>query len=671
MSCSVNVKTDSVSLEQVLLKNCKSIILKKYLFFLIFLLITIFSFSQNTAIDSLQQLLKEEKNIDKKIGIYIQLFNKIKNKDSAFVNLKFAEKLSYSKTSDSVKTLIYIAKLKYYLNQNKYDSVFYFADKALIHRKTIESLKLINLYSDVGLANYYKSEYKKALESHFKALKICDSVNNEERKPRVFNNIGITYIKLKDWDKAEIYMNKSLILCKQFNIKRGIVYTLGNLGIIYKNQDKYEKAILIYLESNKVSESLNDKVSIIRNYINIGSLYVSKNEYNNALNVYNKALIMAKKKDEKQLEANLLHNIADVYASQGKFSLAKDYYNKSLQTSKEKGYIGLVIGTHLALADLYESQGNFKQAILERKTHEKLKDSILSKEHLSDISELEIKYETEKKDKELVAKQLSIENQKNQLQKKSTQNNYMLGTVIFLALTAILLVFLFKQRHKRKNQEILTLKREVQIKTLESLIEGEEKERFRIAKELHDGVNGGLSAIKYKLSSLLEMNNKVIKEAIIMIDDSCKQVRAISHNLVPPSLEKFNLVEATEVYCGNLNDINPDVEFTFQHLGDALDISKKAEVNIFRIIQELITNSIKHADASVINVQISCHNNTIQVSIEDDGKGFDKDAVKSEGIGLSNVQSRMDYLKASVDFISNEKGTSYTIDIDKEKLNDN
>ena len=187
---------------------------------------------------------------------------------------------------------------------------------------------------------------------------------------------------------------------------------------------------------------------------------------------------MAKKKDEKQLEANLLHNIADAYASQGKFSLAKDYYNKSLQTSKEKGYIGLVIGTHLALADLYESQGDFKQAILERKTHEKLKDSILSKEHLSDISELEIKYETEKKDKELVAKQLSIENQKNQLQKKSTQNNYMLGTVIFLALTAILLVFLFKQRHKRKNQEILTLKREVQIKTLESLIEGEEKRAF-------------------------------------------------------------------------------------------------------------------------------------------------------------------------------------------------
>jgi two-component system NarL family sensor kinase len=184
-------------------------------------------------------------------------------------------------------------------------------------------------------------------------------------------------------------------------------------------------------------------------------------------------------------------------------------------------------------------------------------------------------------------------------------------------------------------------------------------------------LNGELSAIKYKLSSLLEMNNKVIKIAIIMIDDSCRQVIPMSHNLVYPSLKKFSLVEAAEVYCGNLNDINTDVEFTFQHLGDALDISKKVEVTVFRIVQELITNSIKHADATAINLQISCRNNTIQVSIEDDGKGFDRDAVKSEGIGLSNVQSRIDYLKASVDFISNDKGTSYAIDIDKKELNDN
>lgn len=197
------------------------------------------------------------------------------------------------------------------------------------------------------------------------------------------------------------------------------------------------------------------------------------------------------------------------------------------------------------------------------------------------------------------------------------------------------------------------------------MIEGEEKERMRIAKDLHDGVNGDLAVIKYKLSSLLEMNNSIIDEAITMIDDSCQQVRAISHNLIPPSLESFDLIEATREHCARLNDVTPETAITFQFLGDKIDLPKKTEANVFRIIQELVANAISHAEASEIDVQISSRDNTIQITVEDNGKGFDKNNVESDGIGLSNVQSRADYLNADIDFISNEKGTSYTINIDK------
>ena len=166
------------------------------------------------------------------------------------------------------------------------------------------------------------------------------------------------------------------------------------------------------------------------------------------------------------------------------------------------------------------------------------------------------------------------------------------------------------------------------------------------------------------------MNNKVIKEAVEMIDNSCKQVRAISHNLVPPSLENFNLVEASEEYCYNLNEVH-EQEITFQHLGDSFIIPKNAEINIFRIIQELVSNSIKHADADEINVQISCRENLISLSEEDNGVGFDPKNVQSDGIGLKNIQSRIDYLNANMDVLSNKDGTSYTIEIDINKLNDN
>ena len=239
-----------------------------------------------------------------------------------------------------------------------------------------------------------------------------------------------------------------------------------------------------------------------------------------------------------------------------------------------------------------------------------------------------------------------------------------------MLVASILVWYLFQQRQKSKNQEIVALKREHQIKTLETLIEGEEKERLRIAQELHDGVNGDLSAIKFKLSTLLEMNNTVIKEAIIMIDNSCNQVRAISHNLVPPSLDNFNLIEAVATYCDESNSSHFQ-KITFQHLGEAMNISKKEEINIFRIIQELITNSIKHAEATDINVQISCRNKIVQITVEDNGKGFDLYNVKNKGIGLKNIESRADYLHAKLDVISNKLGTSTTIEIDKNKDDSN
>jgi len=269
---------------------------------------------------------------------------------------------------------------------------------------------------------------------------------------------------------------------------------------------------------------------------------------------------------------------------------------------------------------------------------------------------LKFQYQTEKKDKEIAEQKLALTQSKSKTRTMSI-------LIVSLLSASILLWFLFQQRQKRIQQQLVTIQREQEVRTLESLMEGEEKERFRIAKELHDGVNGDLSAIKFKLSSLLEMNNTVIKEAVDMIDNSCEQVRAISHNLVPPSLKDFNLIEAVEEYCQSMNSIHkPEVHF--QQVGDAIILDKKQEANLFRIVQELVTNSIKHAEAKEINVQLSHLENTLQLTVEDDGKGFDREIVKSNGIGMQNVQSRIDYLNATMDFLSNEKGTSYTIAID-------
>ena len=284
----------------------------------------------------------------------------------------------------------------------------------------------------------------------------------------------------------------------------------------------------------------------------------------------------------------------------------------------------------------------------------------------SSLDGLDIAYcqfEVEKKDKEIAEQKLIVADQELALTQSKSKTRIMSILIVSLLLAAFLLWFLFRQRQKRIQQQLVTVQREQEVRTLESLMEGEEKERLRIAKELHAGVNGDLSAIKFKLSSLLEMNNTVIKETVTMIDNSYDQVRAISHNLVPPSLKDFNLIEAVGEYCQNMNAIH-EVKIEFQHVGNTIILDKKQEANLFRIVQELVVNSIKHAEGSEIDVQLSCLQDTLQLTVEDNGKGFDPKTVKSDGIGMQNVKSRVAYLNAMMDFLSNEKGTTYTITMD-------
>jgi len=278
-----------------------------------------------------------------------------------------------------------------------------------------------------------------------------------------------------------------------------------------------------------------------------------------------------------------------------------------------------------------------------------------------------VKDETAKKDTEITEQKLIVSDQQLSLQKSKSKTRLMTTLIISLLLASILLWFVFQQRQKRIQQQLFGIQKEQGVQTLESLIEGEEKERLRIAKELHDGLNGDLSAIKFKLSSLLKMNNEVINEAVTMIDNSCQQVRAISHNLVPPSLKNFSLIEAVSNYCENMDSIHKP-EISFQTIGDPIDLNKKVEVNIFRIIQELVTNATKHAEARSIDVQISHQNNSLLITIEDNGKGYENKPDSQLGIGLDNIKSRVEYLDSNFNVVTSKNGTSNTLEIDIDKL---
>jgi len=515
-----------------------------------------------------------------------------------------------------------------YNNLAKYDSALYYFDKAKpLSIKT--GLKLNEALISLKKANTYmfQGDLDQSLENHYAGISYLEDVNDLKRLVAAYANASTVFGQLDDYDKQIEYLKKSLNVTPNDSWK-DLSLTYGDIGLVYLNKAKLDntyidKAYFNFSKADSISKLTNSPMLNFFVPRNWGDYYGFTDDCKTAIDYFETALTKAREYKYKYYEKDLIINLGECHLKVGNLEEAQNYLEEALSIGKKIGTVELPKKALILLSELNEQKNNYKKANKYLKEHLILKDSLINEFHITAINELETKYQTEKKDKEIVEQQLNLE-------KSQAKTKTMTILIISLLLASILLWFMFQQRQKRIQQQLITIQKEQEVLTLESLIAGEEKERLRIAQELHDGVNGDLSAIKFKLTSLLKMNNEVINEAV----------------------KDFNLIEALDNYCENMNDAHkPDIQF--QHIGSAVALNKKIEVNIFRIVQELVTNAVKHAEAKIITIQTSYQDETIQLTVEDDGNGFETDINQTNGIGLQNLKSRVDYLNADMDLLSN------------------
>jgi signal transduction histidine kinase len=238
-----------------------------------------------------------------------------------------------------------------------------------------------------------------------------------------------------------------------------------------------------------------------------------------------------------------------------------------------------------------------------------------------------------------------------------------LAGIIYLVFIAGLFLFIFQYRKRKIIHES-----EKQIIAMNSIIQGQELERSRMAKDLHDGLGGMLSGIKLNLSSMKgnmiiqENDAQLFNKSIVQLDNAITEMRRVAHNMMPEALLKFGLREAVQDYCDGINESNA-VKMKFTPIGLHQPLEKPTEVILYRIIQELSNNAIKHAAAKNIFIQLNKHDQGITLTIEDDGSGFNSTQI-TKGAGLQNVQSRVDYLKGNMEINSSPgEGAAFTIEI--------
>ncbi len=545
--------------------------------------------------------------------------------------------------------------------EGNYDKALEYLDKNISFFKTDSINKAYALFQ---VASIYRKQgdYEKSLLNYIEIQTIFEHKKDTNALAYAYNSIANIYGDMEEPDQAlENYQN-ALTLFEALGRKQSQALTLSNMAEIYLRKGD----TLVSRATNRraliLSEELDDAFGSASSCYNIGRTYLGDGS-NVALSYFQKAEPIFEMLNRRSKLLDLYNDMAKHYQLQGAVNNSLKYYNKALQLLDELQYPLQAKNTYQGLSDNYKKLKRFEEAYNYQVKYVTVKDALFNEENLKTINTLEKQFETAEKNKAIVEQELEIEQQKLDLQKKQSQNRIMLGLTVFLLLSTLLLVLWYRQYTKRKNQEIKSIKQEQKLKTLASLIEGEEKERIRIARELHDSVNADLSSVKFKLNTILEQNNKVINEAVNMIDKSCEQVRAISHNLVPPSIKNFSLLEALRDFCETKNSLH-DQEVSFSVIGNPIPLTKNQELNIYRIVQELVANSLKHAQAKTIMVQLAFNNNTLHISVEDDGVGFKNDVNFKSGIGLENVKARIDYLNGELDLTTDDKGTSFEINID-------
>lgn len=385
---------------------------------------------------------------------------------------------------------------------------------------------------------------------------------------------------------------------------------------------------------------------------------------------YSKEIIRyAKADNDVQYELIGLMNLGQAYSLANETSKAIYYLNSALELGKEKEVVIQLDDVYKSLSDAYAQQGDYEKSLASYKKYILYRDSSINERNNKNISELEIKYQTSQKEKALSQQQLQISKKEVQLQQSKQVTTYSIAATL-IAILGVSLVYLHYRNNRRLHkQQLQSIQQEKELQLLQAAMEGEEKERSRIAKDLHDGVAGMLAAAKMQLSSLSLKNStlaetKEFSQAVKLLDDSCHEVRITSHNLMPEILMQYGLDEAIRRFCNNISNDHV-LQVQYASYGEIGRFVISFELTVYRIVQELLNNIVKHSKATTASVQLSLQNDFLSITIEDNGVGFDKNGTHQNGTGLNSLKRRLQVMNGTLEIdAQQEQGVTAFIGIE-------
>ncbi|MEN0003070.1 MAG: sensor histidine kinase, partial [Bacteroidota bacterium] len=512
-----------------------------------------------------------------------------------------------------------------------------------------------------------RGDFAEAQGRLMEAIGLAEAANDPFALLDLYTSIATVFAKQKRWEKVRFYAHRGLRLAEERGVQFNQAQNKELLGESHLHLDSISTGLDYLRTAFDQYKALKLPILAARVLLLLSKEQTDKG-YLQAARAYLRDAFRVRENTADRLgslQAMLL--LAELELLEGNSKYALSLLQQCEAESMQMGAQNHLQRSHELLAKAYQKEGNYETALYHFKVYTAIKYSIQSVEIAREVEQLEIQFQTAETKKQLAEQQATNAQQTNKLQ---AQNFQLLLLIVGIALAVLLAGFLQFRNTKNKQllaQRIQVMEKEQEAQQLKALIAGEEKERKRVAQELHDGLGVLLATVKMQINGIQKVlpgvsNSNHYQKAEQLIDQACRTVREISHDMLPYVLEEEGFDSAVQRLCTSVaNTHELDISFIPFEVelieGDALKVS------LYRSVQELLKNIIKHAEASEVIVQIIAEPEQVELTVEDNGKGFDL-AAKKDGIGLKNIQSRVEYLNGQFEMESTiGQGSTFTIRI--------
>ncbi|HET8886049.1 MAG TPA: tetratricopeptide repeat protein [Salinimicrobium sp.] len=541
-----------------------------------------------------------------------------------------------------------------------------------------------SLYFILGRIYRKSGNNTKGIEAFEESLNLYKEAEEEEILAQIYSQIGNIYYDMGQNDKAMEMQLKSLSLNQKYGNKNRMAYTLSGIGFIMGDQKRYREAIGYFKQSLDISKKLGDSTQIAANYTHLGITKHTLKEYDSSLYYLNKSLEYAEPIGFDYMIGYVSDYIGKVYTEQKDYTKAKGYLEKSLELRlKQNSPIDLAQtrlslawlyiyqkepapaielahqaligsqGTHFligeknaneALSKAYELNGDYQNALIHYKGFKNVNDSLINTEKSKSINEINTQIKVEQETYELKLKQ------------SRQRMLYMSILILFIGAFSLLITRFIRYKKRQKKQADLKLKLK-ELEAEQEILFSTHSERKRISQDLHDDLGTTISAINLIITNSYLHDKSLVK----MITKANMDLKYFFKKLSMPDLSGDGLFHILREKIDGLNAIGK-VHFIFIGIGKESLMPTVLKLPITRISVELLSNVLKHSDASEATLQLLIDSEQVQLIVEDNGKGYNTKTEK-KGMGINNIYSRADRWNGEVHISSSTAGTTSIITV--------